>query len=84
MPKLAACMDEAGNEVLVTMTFPRLHWPQIYSTDPLERLVAEIERRANVVVIFANDLHRRLQPPSADTCRPGRAHVRIVQADNLA
>ena len=37
------------------MTFPRAHWPQIYSTNPLERLNAEIKRRTNVVGIFPND-----------------------------
>jgi putative transposase len=35
--------------------FPRAHWPQIYSTNPLERLNAEIKRRTNVVGIFPND-----------------------------
>lgn len=37
------------------MTFPRAHWAQIYSTNPLERLNAEIKRRTNVVGIFPND-----------------------------
>ena len=55
MPKLAACMDEAENDVLAFMTFPRAHWAQIYSTNPLERLNAEIKRRTNVVGIFPND-----------------------------
>jgi len=55
MPKLAACMDEAENDVLAFMTFPRSHWSQIYSTNPLERLNAEIKRRTNVVGIFPND-----------------------------
>ena len=55
MPKLAACMDDAENDVLAFMTFPRSHWPQIYSTNPLERLNAEIKRRTNVVGIFPND-----------------------------
>jgi putative transposase len=40
--------------VLAFMTFPRAHWPQIYSTNPLERLNAEIKRRTNVVGIFPN------------------------------
>jgi putative transposase len=55
MPKLAACMDEAENDVLAFMTFPRSHWSQIYSTNPLERLNAEIKRRTNVVGIFPNE-----------------------------
>ena len=48
-------MDEAENDVLAFMTFPRAHWTQIYSTNPLERLNAEIKRRTNVVGIFPND-----------------------------
>jgi hypothetical protein len=54
-PKLSALMDEAENDVLAFMTFPRAHWAQIYSTNPLERLNAEIKRRTNVVGIFPND-----------------------------
>jgi putative transposase len=54
-PKLGVLMDEAENEVLAFMSFPRAHWTQIYSTNPLERLNAEIKRRTNVVGIFPND-----------------------------
>jgi putative transposase len=54
-PKLASLMDEAEHDVLAFMTFPRAHWTQIYSTNPLERLNAEIKRRTNVVGIFPND-----------------------------
>jgi len=54
-PKLATCMDDAENDVLAFMTFPRAHWPQIYSTNPLERLNAEIKRRTNVAGIFPDD-----------------------------
>ena len=54
-PKLGALMDEAENDVLAFMTFPRAHWTQTYSTNPLERLNAEIKRRTNVVGIFPND-----------------------------
>ena len=42
-------MDEAENDMLALMTFPRAHWSQIHSTNPLERLNAEIKRRTNVV-----------------------------------
>jgi len=55
MPKLAKLMDDAENEVLSYMDFPRAHWLQIHSTNPLERLNAEIKRRTNVVGIFPND-----------------------------
>jgi len=48
-------MDDAENEVLAYMDFPRAHWLQIHSTNPLERLNAEIKRRTNVVGIFPND-----------------------------
>jgi putative transposase len=36
------------------MSFPREHWRQLYSTNPLERLNKEIKRRSNVVGIFPN------------------------------
>jgi putative transposase len=55
LPKLSALMDEAVNDVLAFMTFARAHWTPIYSTNPLERLNAEIKRRTNVVGIFTND-----------------------------
>jgi len=55
LPKLSTMMDDAEHDVLAFMGFPRAHWPQIYSTNPLERLNAEIKRRTNVVGIFPND-----------------------------
>jgi transposase-like protein len=54
-PKLAELMDGARDDVLAYMTFPREHWPQIASTNPLERLNGEIKRRAEVIGIFPND-----------------------------
>jgi putative transposase len=55
LPKLGSFMDDAEHEVLSYMNFPRAHWLQIHSTNPLERLNAEIKRRTNVVGIFPND-----------------------------
>jgi putative transposase len=42
-PKLAELMDEAREDVLAYTAFPREHWPQIASTNPLERLNGEIK-----------------------------------------
>jgi putative transposase len=54
-PKLAALMDAAREDVLAYTAFPREHWPQISSTNPLERLNGEIKRRSDVVGIFPTD-----------------------------
>lgn len=54
-PKLSKLMDGAEHDVLAFMDFPKPHRLQIHSTNPLERLNAEIKRRTNVVGIFPND-----------------------------
>ena len=51
---LAELMDASREDVLIYMTFPREHWSQISSTNPIERLNGEIKRRSDVVGIFPN------------------------------
>jgi transposase-like protein len=53
-PRVAALLREAEADVLAYLAFPIEHWRSISSTNVLERLNAEIDRRAKVVGIFPN------------------------------
>jgi putative transposase len=53
-PKVEAMMRAAKEDLLAFTTFPRAHWRQIWSTNPLERVNKEIKRRTDVVGVFPN------------------------------
>src|SRR6266540_906850 len=51
-PQAAALLEDAAEDVLAHMHFPREHRRRLHSTNPLERLHKEIKRRTRVVGIF--------------------------------
>ena len=79
-PRLGDLMDASRDDVLAYMDFPRDHWPQIASTNPLERVNREIKRRADVIGLTASRFapqRRRRRPPrrradAGDQRRMGR------------
>ena len=53
-PQAAELLEDAAEDVLAHMHFPKEHRRRLHSTNPLERLNKEIKRRTNVIGIFRN------------------------------
>src|SRR4029453_10084263 len=53
-PDAAALLEDAAEDILAYLHFPKAHRARLHSTNPLERLNKEIKRRSNVVGIFPN------------------------------
>jgi putative transposase len=54
-PAVERMLREAAPDICAFAPFPVDHWRRIWSTNPLERLIKEVKRRADVVGIFPDE-----------------------------
>ncbi|MGH9072297.1 MAG: IS256 family transposase [Acidimicrobiales bacterium] len=78
-PKVAKLLRDAEPDVLSYLAFPNDHWRSIRSINALERVNAEIDRRAKVVGIFPNSaallrLATAVLQEQHDEWQDGRCH----------
>jgi len=62
-PKVARLLRDAEHDILSSLVLPSEHWRSIRSTNTLERVNAEIDRRAKLLGIFPNCASLRRLPP---------------------
>jgi hypothetical protein len=79
LPKAAALVAEAEEDLLASDAFPADHWPKLRSTDPLERVNREIGRRTR----RRRHLPHRPRPAPARRRRRDRAERRVARPPPL-
>ena len=88
LPKVAALLSDAEDDVLAFYAFPAEHWPKLRSTNPLERFNREIGRRTDVVGIFPDDaslirLVSMLAIEANDEWLVGRSYISLGSMSTL-
>ena len=88
LPKIAALLEQAEEDILAFHAFPAEHWRKLRSTNPLERFNREIGRRTDVVGIFPDDaslirLVSMLAIEANDEWLVGRCYVSLESMGSL-
>ncbi len=85
-PRVSALPDEAEADVLADLGFPREHWWQVWSNNPLERLNRESKRRTDMVGIFPNQaaIHRLVGTVLVEQHDEWQVSRRYFSAESLA
>ncbi|MHB1941375.1 MAG: IS256 family transposase [Candidatus Dormibacteria bacterium] len=87
-PRVAKLLRDAESDILSYLAFPPEHWRSIRSTNALERVNAEIDRRAKVVGIFPNSasllrLSTAVLQEQHDEWQDGRCHFSLQSMARL-